>query len=135
MTDTAGIGLKPCPFCGGEAALKDYTEVDDIQWAFVECSRCYVALEGDSSAQSAIAAWNTRASDATLSSQAAEIERLREALGKAEWALVEAAIPLEAILAAGKGSLSMAVWDGVANATAHVRRYMDARAALNGEKE
>lgn len=71
----------------------------------------------------------------TLSSQAAEIERLREALGKAEWALVEAAIPLEAILAAGKGSLSMAVWDGVANATAHVRRYMDARAALNGEKE
>lgn len=35
------IPLKPCPCCGGLAAM--HTNVDG--WTWVECSRCYLATQ------------------------------------------------------------------------------------------
>ena len=55
----------------------------------------------------------------------------------AERAAVEAAIPLEALLMAGQGPLSDAVWDGVRNGVGHVRSMLKARAAraIAGEQK
>lgn len=53
-----GIKLKPCPFCGCKAELT----VD--HWAYIHCKngRCVLSpmVKGAPTAQSAVAAWNSR---------------------------------------------------------------------------
>ena len=76
------------------------------------------------------AADHIEALEARAQAAEAERDRLKEALKQAEFAMAEAAIPLEAIVATGKGHLPLAIWDGACNAVSHVRRYLDSREAL-----
>jgi len=51
--------LKPCPFCGGEAAVKSRTAYDYV----IMCRDCYVNDESNNWSQTkeeAIDAWNRR---------------------------------------------------------------------------
>lgn len=54
--------LKPCPFCGGEAATKStiygYGERYEAY-----CTKCYIGLDLFESEEDAIKAWNKRATD------------------------------------------------------------------------
>lgn len=67
--------LKPCAHCGGEAELRGFQAPE----FWVACPKvgCKAHTEGFGSKERAIAAWNTRASDA-------EIIRLTEAMRAAE---------------------------------------------------
>ena len=63
--DVMSEGLKPCPFCGGEAALaidefiaRDETYVGKIY--SVQCCNCIACTKWDASSDNAIAAWNRR---------------------------------------------------------------------------
>ena len=49
--------LKPCPFCGGEALLRD--NLSELWW-FV-CKQCDMETSGETTEAAAIAAWNRRA--------------------------------------------------------------------------
>ena len=55
--------LKPCPFCGGEAKVREimYMKYDGYQERFYisECQCCNVNIEADNK-EDAITAWNTR---------------------------------------------------------------------------
>lgn len=80
--------LKPCPFCGGKAELQTSPMIGhDGEWIAILCDgvECRVSPEilscGDADLKAeVITAWNTRATDATIEAQTAEIARLREAL-------------------------------------------------------
>lgn len=66
------VKLLSCPFCGAEAIVCGNNEHNPRHW--VMCRECHACPQGDlPESVQAIAAWNTRASQA-------EIERLREAL-------------------------------------------------------
>lgn len=56
--------LKPCPFCGGEAELRGFHAPEF--WAACPKIGCKASTEGFGSKGRAIAAWNTRASDAEI---------------------------------------------------------------------
>lgn len=49
--------LKPCPFCGGEAAI------EGIQYFIVKCTECGAETRGDKPKARAIAQWNRRVGD------------------------------------------------------------------------
>lgn len=67
--------LKPCPFCGGEALLKDDSEDCAAPTFTVQCQGdCYFAISEDSDGV-ASAAWNRR--------HTSERDRLRDAVVKA----------------------------------------------------
>ncbi len=57
--------LKPCPFCGGKAYLRD--DESHSTAAFIGCSteECFGEIHWEQTAAEAIAAWNTRADTAT----------------------------------------------------------------------
>lgn len=63
-----------------------------------------------------------------ISRLSAEVQKLRAERDMAERAAAEAAIPLEALMMAGQGYLSDAVWDEVRNGVGHVRSMLAARA-------
>lgn len=89
--------LKPCPFCGGEAhigTVRYSRPLDDVSWAdddapiigafYGHCAKCAAGHRntvagGYRTETMAIAAWNTRSTEATLR---AENELMREALGR-----------------------------------------------------
>jgi len=51
----------PCPFCGGEAEIQDWSPLGGDKVFIATCKKCHdVNMVADSEA-SAIAAWNTRA--------------------------------------------------------------------------
>lgn len=52
------MGLKPCPFCGGEAYLESY-----FDRVFVECSGCKACTNVYEKCEEAEAAWNRRVGD------------------------------------------------------------------------
>ena len=52
--------LKPCPFCGGEAAIYNYEKMLTGQYKMVECKKCHCTSEKFKKVEDAIAAWNTR---------------------------------------------------------------------------
>lgn len=52
MTDKK---LKPCPFCGGEARIKNF-----YGNRFVQCEDCRTTTSVYSKKEKAIAVWNTR---------------------------------------------------------------------------
>jgi len=86
--------LKPCPFCGGEAAVI----LDDRTW--IECMDCpQKAGVGpfDTDAQ-AIAAWNTRAAEEAKAELVEAVQAARDALHfhYVEWdGEPEDAVPLQ----------------------------------------
>lgn len=54
--------LKPCPFCGGEAAIREYSNGFNI-WFRVRCDSCGVAQDGIRNGygkEQAVEAWNRR---------------------------------------------------------------------------
>lgn len=87
--------LKPCPFCGGEAhigTVRYSRPLDDVSWAdddapiigafYGHCAKCAAGHRntvagGYRTETMAIAAWNTRSTEATLR---AENELMMEAL-------------------------------------------------------
>lgn len=70
-------GLKECPYCSGQATLKE-SPVPDAEECnfFIGCNSCG-AYMGDYSEEDAISAWNDRPREAKLT---AIIKELREAL-------------------------------------------------------
>lgn len=57
--------LKPCPFCGGEAKVKAYSNGTHF-WCQVSCDRCGVTQDGirnDYGEKQAVEAWNRRAKE------------------------------------------------------------------------
>ena len=59
MTDE----LKPCPFCGGEAEVRKFTETKYfVQCFFVQCKSCLIGSTFTSE-QLAVDAWNRRISN------------------------------------------------------------------------
>ena len=52
--------LKPCPFCGSEANLYECRWLGITSYG-VECTKCDAILEGYSTKEEAIKAWNKRA--------------------------------------------------------------------------
>ena len=53
--------LKPCPFCGGKAYIHDAICDDGAYlFTFVQCHTCKANIEGFSSKEKAIEAWNRR---------------------------------------------------------------------------
>ena len=53
------IELKPCPFCGGEAALRNF---ERVSW-YVVCKNCDARIDSDASRDEAIDMWTRRASE------------------------------------------------------------------------
>lgn len=57
--------LKPCPFCGGEAAVSICTGGDDESGYYAihsaSCTNCDVSTDSDINRESVIKIWNTRA--------------------------------------------------------------------------
>lgn len=55
--------LKPCPFCGSEAGLKEYNPYDGYQGNYsvwrIMCSKCKVLIQRGTK-EEAIVAWNRR---------------------------------------------------------------------------
>ena len=67
MTAPEREGLKPCPFCGGEALVDDNEPYPgDCIWFDVGCGECNCVIDAcfDTEAD-AIAAWNRRAAPTT----------------------------------------------------------------------
>ena len=56
MTDK----LLPCPFCGGEAAVRDIKEPSANGWVGCQRCRCFMDFVNNGKPQ-ALAAWNRRA--------------------------------------------------------------------------
>ena len=56
--------LKPCPFCGGEASLRD--EPYRYYKYTVYCTKCGIGTLAEHIESIAIHAWNRRADDETL---------------------------------------------------------------------
>lgn len=55
--------LKPCPFCGGEAAL-DFVCPDIYARFYIICKNCFVATELYFNAKEAGEHWNRRVGEA-----------------------------------------------------------------------
>lgn len=56
-------GLKPCPFCGGDATIHDYRTAPAGAWVLIHRAKnCLLApkIESFPSEEAAIAAWNRR---------------------------------------------------------------------------
>lgn len=57
--------LKSCPFCGGEANFCYLVSKDNPMEYGVSCASCSASKRWYSSSQTALEAWNTRATDCT----------------------------------------------------------------------
>lgn len=80
---TNAEGLKPCPFCGGEATLERACLVrDTYHWVTCRNELCVVKCHGFQSltARDAIAAWNRRAAVAQQPAPADAVERASKLL-------------------------------------------------------
>jgi hypothetical protein len=62
MSGAETVVLKPCPFCGGEAELTGYRAPEF--WVHCPQIGCKASTEAFGSKERAIAAWNTRATQA-----------------------------------------------------------------------
>ena len=76
--------LKPCPFCGGEAYIACFTNMDLNDFWIYRCKKCGVSTRGHARKSGATKAWNRRAKEKLL--QQAE-EATREARDRANEAL------------------------------------------------
>jgi Lar family restriction alleviation protein len=65
MTQELEARLLPCPFCGGANVSTAWTRcTDEIQWHSVKCHDCKFDCMYRDTERQAIAAWNTRTTDA-----------------------------------------------------------------------
>jgi Lar family restriction alleviation protein len=65
MTQELEARLLPCPFCGGSNVSTAWTRcTDEIQWHSVKCHDCKFDCMHRDTERQAIAAWNTRTTDA-----------------------------------------------------------------------
>ncbi len=76
--------LKPCPFCGGEAYLRD--DVSHSTAFFIGCSTvgCFGEIHWEQTAAEAIAAWNART---TPLAEALAVPQIKALVGAAKRAL------------------------------------------------
>ncbi|MDE7104660.1 MAG: Lar family restriction alleviation protein [Ruminococcus sp.] len=58
------IKLKPCPFCGREAILKEKVSKDEIRY-YVLCGKCMSKSHMFVTEKDAVDAWNRRAKNET----------------------------------------------------------------------
>ena len=88
------IELKPCPFCGGEAELKEYrlTAKADSRHV-VYCQKCGVITRFYESPEAAAEAWNRRSEQAmpfgafsVVDTKTGQYPDLEEIVLKEEWA-------------------------------------------------
>lgn len=115
--------LKPCPFCGGEGnVIERINPMSKWRWS-VDCTTTTCGMSGpvEANKADAIAAWNTRTTDARITSLEEENKRLREALSGALGALGA----LEQDLDAGR-AYGDADWEGIA-----FQRLQAAQSALS----
>lgn len=70
--------LKPCPFCGGEAATWDNGLPDTI----VACRSCDVQTRWHQSREEAVSVWNRRAAVAELVEAIRDAAKVFEAIGE-----------------------------------------------------
>lgn len=72
------VELLPCPFCGGDAALRGHQAPEF--WVFCDAIGCKASTEAFGSKQRAISAWNTRADPAIAAAhEAGRAEGVRAA--------------------------------------------------------
>jgi len=97
MAEKDGAELKSCPFCGGRAD----TELSDFGSAMAYCTNDDCDIHPDTgfhdSRETAIAIWNTRASDALLAERDAEIAEKAAQLADAR-AQIESLVSLQAAM-------------------------------------
>lgn len=74
---TETVSLLPCPFCGGQAELREGEECAYVQCLVTKMHRGPFIDGDNNAADEAIAAWNTRIS----TNKDETIAKLREALG------------------------------------------------------
>lgn len=77
MNTPPNEGMKPCPFCGGEAKFKSsiFKGEDKKSLGNVHCLKCYVSTGGDLQIyEQAIKAWNHRPDDSRVGLDENEIE-------------------------------------------------------------
>jgi hypothetical protein len=83
MSDEKKIELLPCPFCGGEAYLQDWGEVEPRWNVGCNNNECKISSVNDvvcETEEEAFKIWNTRANQQALADKDKYIEEL-------EWAL------------------------------------------------
>lgn len=75
------IKLRKCPFCGGEAIVKNYStfkmDYDDYR---VCCSKCGAVTSGLMTKDEAVETWNTRFFDKDVAMQLVELLKGRYSL-------------------------------------------------------
>jgi Lar family restriction alleviation protein len=71
--------VKACPFCGGEAVLKQNYWEDSGDSYWVECPDCYVSTDSDCRKETVTSAWNRRTAEPN---EPLTLERLREMDGE-----------------------------------------------------
>lgn len=103
--------LKPCPFCGGEAASYEFANGWSAECLSDKCPAQPVLDQMHHTEEQAIAAWNTRATDA-------EVERLEEAFRLLNIAWIDEGERAEAAEAALERVKRLPKYD-----IAEVRRY------------
>lgn len=122
--------LKPCPFCGVQMQIGAET-IFGPRWIHPWDDCCPAnTIRFHVTSVDRIAAWNARANDATLASQAAEIERMMESLSEAIRLFKSKRLALNSQYEA----IDVLREDGVYSIVIADLEEIRARAALDGEK-
>jgi Lar family restriction alleviation protein len=66
--------LKPCPFCGGEAALWEAVHGDEGVEVRIDCVKCHATIYERTDLE-ALAAWNARAEQEATANELASVAR------------------------------------------------------------
>jgi len=80
--------LKPCPFCGGEAAMSEVVLLGTGSYNHaIECLHCGAMAADEAAIDDAVCNWNKRTDE--LEAARAEVAIGRERLGPAGWKLLQ----------------------------------------------
>lgn len=64
IPEKSSVGLKPCPFCGGESKMHELENLYNS--FFVRCGDCRLSTNGYTKADYAVDMWNTRPRESEL---------------------------------------------------------------------
>jgi len=87
--------LKPCPFCGGEAAIRKCKDVEflvhNADCYMIMCGRCGVGTSYEPTETDAAAVWNRRTEDSDLAKAKSEgrLVVLPAPIGKKIWTIAD----------------------------------------------